>query len=167
MSVGAIVGLIVIGFVLAFIEIFVPGGLLGSLGAMLVIAGVFGAGLTYGATAGLMTGLGCFVGGLLFFILWIRYFPTSRFGSILNLDTVIGKNSGYVSQDLELSRIVGSKGIAVTDLRPSGTIEIEDERFDVVTDGGFVEKGENVVVTGVDSNRIVVIHEERGQVGSS
>ena len=47
-------------------------------------------------------------------------------------------------------------GYALTDLRPSGTVIIEDERVDVVSEGGFIKKGALVKIIKVEGSRIVV-----------
>lgn len=44
----------------------------------------------------------------------------------------------------------------IADLRPAGVVIIGDERLDVVTEGGFVDKGEEVKVVQSDGYRHVV-----------
>jgi membrane-bound ClpP family serine protease len=44
-------------------------------------------------------------------------------------------------------------------LRPAGIAEIDGERIDVISDGEFINPGENIVVTRIDGNRIVVRHQ--------
>ena len=44
----------------------------------------------------------------------------------------------------------------MTDLRPSGTSSIKDERVDVVSEGSFILKGTRVKVVKVEGSRIVV-----------
>jgi membrane-bound serine protease (ClpP class) len=70
------------------------------------------------------------------------------------------------------AELVGKAGSAATDLRPAGIMEIGAERWDVVTEGGFVPRGARVRVVQVKGNRIVVAPlaaddaaGERGQVG--
>ena len=156
MSLSYIIGFIVVGYSLLFVELFMPGGILGIMGGMLVLAGVIGAGYTYGMEVGLPLGLGCSVGGIILFILWLRYFPSSRMGRQFSLAKTIGKEDGYTAQNLTDSSLVGKTGIAVTELRPSGAVQVGDRRLDVLSDGGFVSKDTRVVVVAVDSNRIVV-----------
>ncbi len=64
---------------------------------------------------------------------------------------------GFVSSTpVATSKLVGKKGVVITTLRPAGRIEIENESYDVVTEGDFVEKGHVVEVIEVRGNRIVV-----------
>jgi membrane-bound serine protease (ClpP class) len=51
---------------------------------------------------------------------------------------------------------LGKSGTALSPLRPAGIAEIEGERVDVVSDGGFVDSGASIIVSRVDGNRIVV-----------
>lgn len=51
---------------------------------------------------------------------------------------------------------VGDEGVAATDLRPSGSAEIDGELVDVVSGLGYVDKGTRVRVTKVEAYRVVV-----------
>jgi len=75
----------------------------------------------------------------------------------------------------KLVGLVGRVGAAATVLRPTGTMEIDNERIDVVTEGEYVEQGQPVRVLYVQGNRVVVAADgdasqqdrsgERGNVG--
>ena len=71
-----------------------------------------------------------------------------------DLDAAKGFEAPGVS-DLE-GTLKGRHGIAITSLRPGGKIEINGDLYDVVTDGEFLEKGEQVIVQSVESNHICV-----------
>jgi membrane-bound serine protease (ClpP class) len=85
----------------------------------------------------------------------LRHLPFSRAMSGVLLDRATTQEAGYLSapdrHDLE-----GRVGTALTDLRPSGTVSIDGERIDVVTEGPWVEKGDTVVVLRAESYRHVV-----------
>ena len=51
---------------------------------------------------------------------------------------------------------MGKLGKTVTDLRPSGWINVENQKIFVVTEGEFVEKDQPVKILSVDGNRVVV-----------
>jgi membrane-bound ClpP family serine protease len=51
---------------------------------------------------------------------------------------------------------LGMEGIALTILRPAGTVIINNERIDAVTEGGFIEQNAIVKVIKVEGARIVV-----------
>jgi membrane-bound serine protease (ClpP class) len=51
----------------------------------------------------------------------------------------------------------GLQGRAETHLRPSGKGRFEEQVLDIVTEGGFVDKGERIEIRRVEGNRIVVV----------
>jgi membrane-bound serine protease (ClpP class) len=69
----------------------------------------------------------------------------------------------------KIAALVGKTARAATVLRPSGAVELDGERYDVVTDGDFVEAGTLVRIVAVHGNRIVVERalpdSQRGSIG--
>ena len=167
MSLASIAGFIVIGFMLLFFELFLPGGLVGVVGGILIAVGVYGTFNAFGPTWGIPITLVCSFGIVGFVVWWAKYFPESRMGNVFNLRTENSKASGYVSQNMEESKLLGKRGVTITHLRPSGGVEIDGKRIDVVSQGGFIEKGKSVEVVLVDSNRIVVAVPEVVQPGET
>ena len=64
--------------------------------------------------------------------------------------------SGLGIDNDSLVALVGRTGEAATTLKPTGTIELDGDRIDVVTEGEFVEQGARVRVLYVEGNRVVV-----------
>jgi membrane-bound serine protease (ClpP class) len=79
----------------------------------------------------------------------------SRFGSIA-LRTELGKETGFISQDIAMYTLVGKKGRAATFLRPAGKVEIDDEVYDAVSEFGVIEKDTNVKVVRFENSQLVV-----------
>lgn len=73
----------------------------------------------------------------------------------LVLDERQQNRKGYTSVT-DKSRFLGAIGVCVTDLRPAGTITVEGEPVDVVTEGSFVKQGDIVKVINVDGSRVLV-----------
>ena len=73
----------------------------------------------------------------------------------LSLETTLSEESGYVNVASNLG-LIGQQGVAMTALRPSGTIVVDGERFDAVSDGEFISEGQTVAVLEVHGNRVVV-----------
>jgi membrane-bound serine protease (ClpP class) len=65
--------------------------------------------------------------------------------------------AGYTSADT-LEDLTGRTGRTLTDLRPSGTVEVDGHRVDVVSEGPFVSSGSTVEV--VQSRGAVVVVRE-------
>lgn len=60
------------------------------------------------------------------------------------------------SQPPEWEQLIGATGEAVTNLRPAGSALINRKRYDVVSQGSFIEEGTGLLVVSVEGNRIVV-----------
>ena len=73
----------------------------------------------------------------------------------LVLDERQQNRDGYTSV-IDKSKFLGAIGVCVTDLRPAGTITVEGEPVDVVTEGSFVKQGDIVKVINVDGSRVLV-----------
>jgi membrane-bound serine protease (ClpP class) len=57
-----------------------------------------------------------------------------------------------------MTSLKGAHGIAVTPLRPSGTVKLDDgQRLDAITDGSYIAAGTTIVVVGYSSGDVVVI----------
>jgi len=102
----------------------------------------------------ILTVAGSFFGAFLLIFLFFRYgFPGfSRMipGPYLSA-TLAGSRS-----DMKVSVSAGDLCTVVKPLRPSGTVRIGDELFDVISDGDFITKGQTVIVTEICGNRIMV-----------
>lgn len=85
----------------------------------------------------------------------VRNIPgSSRFKGVF-LAASTSKDQGYISAPPR-DDLIGLEGVALTDLRPSGTASIDGERLDVVTEGGFIDKAERIRVVRSDGYRHVV-----------
>jgi membrane-bound serine protease (ClpP class) len=86
---------------------------------------------------------------------WIRHLPTSdRFSGLL-LKGAGHRTDGFVTAPSRPD-LVGRDGVAITDLRPSGTAAFGQERLDVVTEGEYLAQGTAVEVVRSDGYRHVV-----------
>mgnify|MGYP006167227837 CR=1 FL=1 len=63
--------------------------------------------------------------------------------------------SGYQIHKPQLS-LIGKNGKSITDLRPSGKVEINGERFEALSIDGFIENGTEVVVTKIENYNLSV-----------
>lgn len=86
---------------------------------------------------------------------FLRHLPTSERWRGIFLTTATSKETGYLSAP-QRDDLIGAEGVALTDLRPSGTIRVADERLDVVSETGFVAKGDRVRIVRSEGYRLVV-----------
>jgi membrane-bound serine protease (ClpP class) len=86
---------------------------------------------------------------------WLRHLPNSgRFSGLL-LTGAGHRDAGFTTAPSR-PELVGREGTALTDLRPSGTARIGEERIDVVTEGQYVAQGSKVLVVRSEGYRHVV-----------
>ena len=85
----------------------------------------------------------------------VRQLPARAGARGIFLKTATSTADGFVS-GIARGDLTGHEGVTITDLRPAGTIKIDDERLDVVSDVGFVPKGKRVRIIRSESYRHVV-----------
>ena len=88
-------------------------------------------------------------------ILFIRYLPESFAWKRIALRESTSTEAGYTTVNIDQG-LVGKEGIALTLLRPVGIVEIENRRYDCLTEGEYIPSGTRVIVTKVIGNKIFV-----------
>lgn len=146
--------LFIIGVVLLIVEIFVAGGIAGFIGLAAVIGSIILAGANpLFMSLSVLTAIAIATIGA---VILIKFFGKKL--HLLNrlvLMDATDTESGYVSNVSRLE-LVGQEGLTLTVLRPSGTVELADERIDVVSEGGYIDQGKHVKIIKVEGSRIVV-----------
>ncbi|WP_420387800.1 NfeD family protein [Roseivirga sp.] len=157
-----------VGLVLIALEVFViPGfGVAGIAGIICTVGSLIfmmlgndlfnfdyvpGEEITKAATA---VGLGVFGSILLLIVFGYRITQSKMFDRVA-LVTTQKKDDGYIATYYK-EDLVGKEGKAVTILRPSGRIEINDEIYDAYTRGEYVEEGTQVVVVSQQGTSLQV-----------
>ena len=149
-----IISLFTIGIILILLEVLLPGGVVGSIGIVFIIAGVSYTFYEKGMDSGLMTLVVVMVIGMIGFWFWLRYLPKLPIAKQMFHSTDAKEWHGTDGQ--KNAELLGKEGVADTVLRPSGFVIIDEERVDVVTSGEMIAKGTAVKVVMVEGNRIVV-----------
>lgn len=145
--------LIFSGAVLLALEVFVPGGVVGAIGILLLLWAAFVALNAVGGALGIVLAIFALLVGCAMLFLVVKAFPNSFVGRNLSLATNMKESH---AADQGLASLVGAEGIASTVLRPSGFAELKGQRVDVVTRGENVEQGLRVRVIEVEGSRVVV-----------
>jgi len=151
-----------LGAIALAVEVFVlPGfGVAGVVGTLAIVASMVLAMMGARPSTGDVAQALAVLGASLFITMaviyaWLRHLPNSgRFSGLL-LRGSVHKSQGFVSAP-NRGDLIGLDGVAVTDLRPSGTARVGEERIDVVTEGEYVRQGSRVQVVQSDGYRHVV-----------
>ena len=142
------------GIALIGLEMFIPGGIVGTVGVVtLVYAIIYVNKSTYYIAFILVISL--ILAVILYYVNRNVFHKKLMFLDRLVLNDSISTENGYVASESRVE-LVGKKLKAYTDLRPAGVAILDNEKLDVVTDGDFIEKGNGIVIVRVEGMRIVV-----------
>ncbi len=142
------------GIVLLLIEAFAPGfGFPGVGGILLVIVSIVMASSSF--TNAMVSLIAALITSIIALILILKYAPKSKYFDRLTLVTEMTSELGYVSTEGK-GELVGKEGIVTSYLHPAGTVDIDGEKVDAVSEGTYVETGTRVKVVRREGRRIVV-----------
>jgi membrane-bound ClpP family serine protease len=143
-----------VGLVLIVIEMLHPGfGLAGGLGILcfvidiLITAKTFMQGLVMAAV---LAALVVILLSLSVYLASKGYLPKKL---VLNEST--SAETGFSGVE-DMQYLLGKSGVTITPLRPSGNVNFDGVRLDVVSQGEYIGAGTDVEVIEVEGNRIVV-----------
>ncbi|MGB5823790.1 MAG: NfeD family protein [Proteocatella sp.] len=142
-----------IGITLICAELFVPGGILGTIGVIMVI---WALSLMTNTLLGLVIAIivSFSIIGIFFYVM-IKIVPKDKIRNTLILSSSLKKENGFISSK-DLKAYVGKVGVAESTLRPTGKANIGGKIIDVVSEDKLIEKGKMVRVTFVDGTKILV-----------
>ena len=89
-------------------------------------------------------------------ILSFKWFPKTNLWRKIVLSEEEEVKAGYISNPKDYSGLVGKTGQARSTLRPTGIAEIDGTRYDVVSQGEYIEEGQKIEVVTVENYRIIV-----------
>lgn len=149
--------LIGIGFVVVFLELFVPSaGTLGVLAGILLVSGIVVA-FFHSLQAGAIVLLVTVMALPLLLALMVKVWPHTPIGRRIILghmsaEEVMPNSEAYS----EIQSLVGQLGTAKTKMLPSGIIIVNDKKYDALSDGFAIEAGQPIKVSAVKGNHIIV-----------
>ncbi len=147
-----IIGLIVLGYILLLLEVFLlPGIVVGIFGVGSIIAAIIYSFVQFDADTGLLILIGTIASSVIFTFVLFKIGAWNRF----ILSSQQKKEEGFTSSKSDHS-LVGKIGSAYTNLRPAGSAVVEGKKYDVLAEGEFLQKGDSIIVTGVAGSKIMV-----------
>lgn len=142
--------LILLGIVLMILDFLViPGGVVAIIGVLCMVGGVVTAFVQFGTTVGFLTLLLTAVLTFLFFFLMMR----TKTWRKLQLNTQIDSKMNEVD---ESKLKVGTEGVSVSRLAPTGTAVFGDTETEVVSLQGFIDENTPVVIQKIEGSKVVV-----------
>ena len=151
------IGLGIIGLILIYFEFFVPGGILGTMGGLVLVGGIF---LSFWEQTSLIYALFYTIGMIILLVLTIRL-------ALWKIKRTRNKSNFYLADDQEgyvgatfNKELVGKSGKALTALRPSGHIEVDHHPYQAVSESGYIQKESKIKIVGGEGARFIVKEED-------
>lgn len=145
-----IILLCLIGLVLVFAEMLIPGfgifGILGSvflIGMGLLVANIYGM-FTFLITVVILIGV--------FFVLLLIVKKSGVYRKVILQE----KQEAKDFDESILEGLDGRIGVTKTTLQPYGVAKFRDKMVDVCSEGDFIDKGEMVIVTNIQGKTVTV-----------
>ncbi len=150
--------IMMIVYLLGLVLIIIDGKLVndGTLSSIGIISMVIAVGLSApNWVAGLYSIIGVMLGAAAS-LLFLKVFKRRDMWTKLTLMDSLSSERGYNSMKETYSSLVGKTGRALTNMRPVGTIVIEEEEYSAVSNGQWIFKDEELKVVSVDGTKILV-----------
>jgi membrane-bound serine protease (ClpP class) len=149
-------GLLLVSIVLLVLETLIPSaGMLGILSALALLCAIIVAFLNFGMLGGMLFLVGCVALAPIVFSLLVHYWPKTPIGRRILIrppkaDDVLPRHQQ------SLKALIGKIGTSISPMLPGGTIRIEGQRIDAVSEGIPIDPGTVVEVIAVQGNQLVV-----------
>lgn len=148
------IGILLVGLVLIFLEFFLPGGVMGTAGGILVITSIIMFAMSSGSPIEIIlfiiaSGIG--VGAVIKFALWKIQHGKARTSLYSE-----GDQSGYFASSYD-REAVGKVAIVASDLRPGGHIKLEGKKYLALSQSGYISEGEKVKIIGGQGESLIVV----------
>ena len=147
--------LLIVGFVLAGIEMAVPGfGLPGISGIISLVLGIIFTADTVSEGI-IMAIIVIVILGIMLAVAMALLGSKKMKSPMVLREDVKGEQGFLESSDLEY--LVGKEGVAATDLRPAGKGNFDGIEFDILSGGSYIKKGNKIRIIKVKDNKLIVI----------
>ena len=153
-------GLLAASLLLVVVEVFIPsGGLIALVSTGCAIAGIvclFRVGWGWG-----LTGLSVLIVlGPTAFAFALKIWPSTPMGRRMlgerPAEQIEAERLAALREREKYLGMVGAEGVVLTDLRPVGMVQIDNDRYDALSETGFVAAGSRVRVTHAEPSQIKV-----------
>jgi membrane-bound serine protease (ClpP class) len=137
-----------IGLCLICLEFFVPGAIIGGLGALFILCSL----VLFGMMTTHIYYFILFLALLIVLITFVIKIGLNRTKKVISLH---GDQAGFVASSFEKS-LIGKEGIVLSDLKPSGHIQIDHESYQAVSESLYIKQGTHILVIGGRGSYLIV-----------
>ena len=137
-----------IGIALIYLEFFMPGAIFGAIGALFILSSI----VVFGMTAVPFYSFFIFLICLVCLVFITLRSGLNRTKKVISLK---GDQAGYVASSFDVT-LIGKQGIVLSDLKPSGHIQIDQNSYQAVSESLYINKGTPIIVTGGRGSYLIV-----------
>ncbi len=154
---GVIIVCLIFGVAMLVLEALTPGmGLPGVAGVVFMALGTMLMWMRHGSAAGLISLLAALALTVAAVMLSLKSAAKGR----LSKSKVILHDAVASQPQDALSFLTGKSGKTLTVLSPVGEAEIDQKRFEVISEDGYIQKGARVRVLRTEGKKVFVIRQE-------
>lgn len=145
--------LLLLGLLLVFIEFYLPGGVMGVAGGIVIAGAIIIFAMESNSpiaiTIFILVSVVAFV-LMIKFVLWKIPHTKQKYSIYLS-----SSQEGYYASE-KLPDAIGRTAVALTDLRPGGYIDIDGQRIQAISKFGYITKGTEVEVIAAEEESLIV-----------
>lgn len=146
-----IILLCVVGLVLVFAEMLMPGfGIFGVLGGICLLGTSMLVAKVYGIAAFLITVI------LLVIVFWVMILIVKKTG-LYNKVILRDRQETQDFDESSLDGLMGAEGVTQTTLRPYGVAVFSGKHVDVTSEGDFIDRGCKVRIVNISGKTVTVV----------
>jgi membrane-bound serine protease (ClpP class) len=93
-----------------------------------------------------------------------KLFASHSFLGHLALGTVEKSEDGYVGVDMKSKSLIGKTGTAMSVLRPSGKVIIDNQVYDAKSEDGFIDKDTKIEVIRFETGQVYVLKVDENEL---
>jgi membrane-bound serine protease (ClpP class) len=148
-----IVGFIIAALVLVFFEIILPGGVLGVLGALCVLAATWFGFDAYGVMGGVVVFFGTLSAMAVLVFVEFKLLAKTSLGQKFFLKSSI---DGHTREAVAEDSVIGKEGIALTRLNPAGKVAVDGKNYEAHSQDGYIDCDQPIAVIAQDNFKLII-----------
>ena len=143
-----------LGLVLLALEVFIPGGILGIMGGVILFIGCACSFFILGTMQGLIAIAIALSAGFVLFYIQFKILPNTRIGKRFFLNREISGSANTLEENTR--DLIGKTATSVTVLSPSGYVQVDGNSYEAVSQSGQIPENTELLITSANSFQLTV-----------
>lgn len=149
--------LLLLGFILIFVEFYIPGAIMGILGGLLTFMSI----LVFISEGNSLLAIVLYIVSVLIALFGLFKFALWRIRRAKPEYSIYSNSSqdGYKASHFDHAAI-GKTAIVLSDLKPGGYILLDGKQLQAISESGYIIKGSSVLIIGGQEESLIVKQKE-------